>query len=113
MWPFLNQNHEQEDEWNPEHELPLAELKQMFQNQQTELTEHDLQGCFAENSDSQPIITDQKIINDAVSSPEQEDHYVKVTFLSPTKSSVRTEDALTAIDISIRWAEENKASDKS
>ncbi|KAF5271856.1 hypothetical protein FQA39_LY07996 [Lamprigera yunnana] len=58
-------------------------------------------------------MTDEEIINDAVSSSEQDDAQddLEVTFLSPRKSSVKSEDALKSIDVSIRWAGENDAVD--
>ncbi|XP_022823355.1 jerky protein homolog-like [Spodoptera litura] len=109
LWPSLNQNPEEEEEWESEDELPLAELKQMlFQKNQTELTEQDVEEWFAENSDSFPAMTDEEIINDAVSSSEQDD--LEMTLLSPTSPSVKAEDGLKSIDVSIRWAEENNAS---
>ncbi|KAK9737473.1 CENP-B N-terminal DNA-binding domain [Popillia japonica] len=40
---------------------------------------------------------------------EQDD--LKMTLLSPTNTSVKAEDALQSIDVSIRWAEENNAID--
>lgn len=99
-----------EEEWNSEDELSLAELKQMlFRNNQTELTEQDIDEWFAENSDSQTVMTDEEIINEATSSSEQDD--LEMTFFSPRKTSVKAEDALKSIDVSIRWAEENDATD--
>ncbi|KAF9424110.1 hypothetical protein HW555_000819 [Spodoptera exigua] len=87
----------------------IIQLKQMlFQKNQTELTEQDVEEWFAENSDSFPAMTDEEIINDAVSSSEQDD--LEMTLLSPTSPSVKAEDGLKSIDVSIRWAEENNAS---
>lgn len=79
----------------------------LFQSNQTELTERDIEEWFAEISDSHPVMTDEEIINDALSSSEQDD--LEMTFLSPTNTSVKAEDALKSIDVSIRWAEENNA----
>ncbi|KAK9703618.1 hypothetical protein QE152_g29240 [Popillia japonica] len=81
----------------------------LFQNNQTELTEQDIEEWFSENSDSHPVITDEEIINDTVSSSEQND--LEMPLLSPTNTSVKAEDALQSKDVSIRWAEENNAID--
>lgn len=70
------------------------------------MTEQDIEEWFAENSDSHPVMTDEEIIN-AVSSSEQDD--LEMTLLGPTNTSVKAEDALKSIDVSIRWAEENNA----
>lgn len=59
----------------------------LFQSNQTELTEQDIEEWFAEKSDSYPVMTDEEIINDAVSSSEQDD--LEMTFLSPRNTSVK------------------------
>ncbi|KAI8441470.1 hypothetical protein MSG28_015064 [Choristoneura fumiferana] len=69
----------------PGRKVSKDELKQMlFQNNETELTEQDIDEWFAENSDYQPVVTDEEIINDATSSSEQDD--LEITSLVPGKS---------------------------
>lgn len=106
LWPSLTTNRQREYEWSPEDELPITELRQiLFQNQQTELTEQDIEEWFAETADSQPVMTDDEIINASSNADQEVDMGVTIT----TKGSVNAEEALKAIDTSICWAEENNA----
>ncbi|KAI4455487.1 hypothetical protein MML48_4g00011939 [Holotrichia oblita] len=104
LWPSVLINDKEED-WDPEDNLPLDELIDMLKRTETtELTPHEIEEWIAENPEDN-ILTDEEIINKPMEEYSNNDNDDAA---SSTKSiSVKTEDALNAIDTVIQWAEVN------
>ncbi|KAK9702547.1 hypothetical protein QE152_g29914 [Popillia japonica] len=96
---------DKEEDWDPEDNLPLDELIDMLKRTETtQLTPHEIEEWIAENPDDNTL-TDEEIINKPKEKYFNNDNDDAG---SSTKSiSVKTEDALNAIDTVIQWAEVN------
>lgn len=108
LWPSLDSPEEGQDSFDPEDLIPLADLIEsaLKQAQDTELQRVDIQNWCDENIDFQEAMTEDEIIAELDSSNRE---VSEDSFEVLPKTTVKTEDALSAIETCIKWGEENSA----
>lgn len=107
LWPS---NFKTQEPWEPEDDVPLRELINTAArvNKNSDIDANDIEEWFKGDEEFEPVRTDNDIVMEVQET--QEDHEDEDCIMVPQQNLVKSEEALSGIDVSIRWAEENSAS---
>lgn len=110
VWPSA-ENCDEEHPWEPEDEIPLATLiQETVHGRNSEVTPTDIEEWFAEDgSFAHEALTDEEILKEIEQEGNEEAEEDEVRTTEKAVASVKSDNALVAIQTSIDWAEQNSA----